>query len=80
MEKIIKTVILFPIKLYQFIVSPFLGCRCRFYPSCSEYAEQSINEYGILKGIYFSIKRLLRCNPLHSGGFDPVPEKKLKVV
>ncbi len=74
----LKTAILLVIKLYRFTVSPFLGCRCRFYPSCSLYAEHAIKEYGILKGIYFSIKRLLRCHPLNSGGFDSVPENKIK--
>lgn len=61
------------IKFYQYLISPFLGQRCRFYPSCSNYSEQAITEHGTIKGLYLSVKRLLRCHPLSDGGFDPVP-------
>lgn len=57
---------------YRYLVSPWLGNRCRFYPSCSLYSWQAINEYGVIKGIYLTIKRLLRCHPWHPGGYDPV--------
>lgn len=71
----LRVIFILLIRIYRFTISPLLGCHCRFYPSCSNYTEQAIKEYGILKGICFSIKRLLRCHPLHSGGFDPVPDK-----
>jgi len=59
------------IKVYQRI-SIFLPASCRFYPSCSEYAYQAIAHYGLLKGGFYSMKRLLRCHPLNPGGYDPV--------
>ncbi|MGD8721226.1 MAG: membrane protein insertion efficiency factor YidD [Desulfobacterales bacterium] len=57
----------------QLIVSPVLGPACRFYPSCSQYANLAIDRYGVVKGSYMAIRRLLRCHPFHPGGFDPVP-------
>lgn len=63
-------------KLYRFLVSPIFGERCRFYPSCSVYAEEAIKNHGLIKGFYLTIKRILCCHPFHSGGFDPVPNKK----
>ena len=67
----------FLIRLYQRFVSPLLGPRCRFYPSCSCYAHTAIERFGVLQGSYLGARRLLRCHPFHPGGFDPVPEKKL---
>jgi putative membrane protein insertion efficiency factor len=61
------------IRAYQFFISPFIGPRCRFYPSCSEYTLEAINRYGLPKGVYLGTRRLLKCHPFHSGGFDPVP-------
>ncbi|CDQ11618.1 putative membrane protein insertion efficiency factor [Acidithiobacillus ferrivorans] len=58
---------------YQYVISPMLGPRCRFYPTCSEYACQAIERYGIAKGSWLGIKRISRCHPWHSGGVDPVP-------
>ena len=66
-----------PIKLYQKTVSPMLGERCRYYPSCSEYAAQSITKFGILRGLVLAGWRLLRCNPWSRGGFDPVESQRL---
>jgi len=63
------------IKIYQYIFSPFLGCRCRFYPSCSQYAIEAVQQLGIFKGIYLSVRRLLKCHPFHTGGYDPIPKK-----
>ena len=60
------------IKLYQFTISPLLGTNCRFVPSCSNYAIQSIEEKGVIKGIYFSLKRVLKCHPFGGSGYDPV--------
>ena len=60
------------IKLYQLTISPLLGTNCRFVPSCSNYAIQSIEEKGVVKGIYFSLKRVLKCHPFGGSGYDPV--------
>jgi len=61
------------IRVYKKWVSPMLGERCRFYPSCSEYAYEAIEKYGLLKGVALGAYRLLRCNPFCKGGYDPVP-------
>jgi len=60
------------IKLYQKLISPLFPPSCRFYPTCSEYAVQSLTKYGVFKGGLKSIWRILRCNPWNKGGFDPV--------
>ncbi|MCX8064140.1 MAG: membrane protein insertion efficiency factor YidD [Candidatus Hydrogenedentes bacterium] len=62
------------IRLYQWAISPFLGENCRFYPSCSSYAIEAFQRYGFVKGFMLSFWRLLRCQPLCKGGYDPVPE------
>tara|TARA_B100000989_G_C19517000_1_gene462175 strand:- start:752 stop:982 length:231 start_codon:yes stop_codon:yes gene_type:complete len=64
------------IKLYQFIISPLLGTNCRFVPSCSNYAIQSIKEKGVVKGISLSIRRVLKCHPFGGSGYDPVNKNK----
>ena len=66
------------IKLYQILISPLLGPNCRFHPTCSHYAIEAIAKHGIVKGGYLSVRRLIKCQPLHEGGLDPVPEKKDK--
>jgi putative membrane protein insertion efficiency factor len=65
------------IKLYQKVVSPFVQPRCRYYPSCSEYAAQAISRYGILRGLVLAAWRLLRCNPWSHGGVDLVEDQRL---
>jgi len=60
------------LRLYQIVISPLLPAACRFYPSCSEYMRQAVARYGVLKGIWMGLRRLARCHPFHSGGFDPV--------
>jgi hypothetical protein len=70
-------VFLVPLRLYQRLVSPLLGNRCKYYPSCSEYAAQAIDRYGILRGLVLAGWRLLRCNPFSHGGFDPVDDQRL---
>lgn len=65
-----KSLILKIIKFYQKFISPFLGKRCRFYPSCSEYSYLTIKKYGIVRGLLLSFKRLLKCYPWHPGGID----------
>jgi putative membrane protein insertion efficiency factor len=66
------------IKLYQFLLSPFLGQNCRFHPTCSQYAVEAINEHGVLKGGYLSMRRIIKCHPFNEGGLDPVPKKQDK--
>ena len=64
----------FLIRLYQWTVSPLLGPRCRFYPSCSQYALVAIERFGVLRGVGLGLWRLARCNPWNHGGYDPVPQ------
>lgn len=61
------------IRLYQLLVSPHLGTRCRFHPSCSQYAYEAYGEHGVLRGSVLTAGRLCRCHPFNAGGFDPVP-------
>lgn len=68
-----RHVVAFLIRLYQRFVSPLLGPRCRFYPSCSNYALQAVQRFGTLHGSWLAVKRLARCHPWHPGGYDPVP-------
>jgi putative membrane protein insertion efficiency factor len=70
-----RVVILF-LTAYQWIVSPFLGDNCRFYPSCSNYAVEAIEIHGIFKGSYLALARISKCHPWHEGGVDPVPSCK----
>ena len=63
----------FLIRTYQICISPLLGKNCRFTPTCSAYALEAIQKYGPGKGLFLSIKRILKCNPFHEGGYDPVP-------
>lgn len=61
------------IKFYQKFISPLKGTSsCRFYPTCSQYAIDAITKYGMIKGSFMSIKRILKCHPFHPGGYDPV--------
>jgi putative membrane protein insertion efficiency factor len=69
-----RRIVIFLIKLYQTVLSPFLGQHCRFYPSCSEYSLEALEKHGVFRGLWLSIKRLSRCHPWHEGGVDPVPE------
>jgi uncharacterized protein len=75
--KALRWLAVLPIRLYQRLLSPLLGERCRYYPSCSEYAAQAISRFGILRGLVLAGWRLLRCNPLSNGGFDPVEDQRL---
>ena len=66
------------IKGYKFLISPLLGNSCRYLPTCSEYSIEALNEFGLVKGIYLSIKRIFSCHPWGKGGFDPI-KKEMKV-
>jgi len=67
-----KSAAIFIIRRYKKYISPFLPQTCRFYPSCSSYSIEAINQYGLLKGMWLSAKRIAKCHPLHPGGYDPV--------
>jgi putative membrane protein insertion efficiency factor len=68
-----KLLFLILIRGYQTLVSPLLGSHCRFYPTCSAYSYEAIAKHGAAKGLYLSVKRLIKCHPFHPGGVDPVP-------
>jgi putative membrane protein insertion efficiency factor len=74
----LKQIFIFPVRLYQWFISPLLGKNCRFDPTCSHYMIQAIEEWGILKGIYLGIKRIGKCHPWGPHGYDPVPKKPAK--
>ncbi len=70
-----KKILIFLIEKYQKHISLFLegkGIKCKFYPSCSEYMKQAIIKYGVIKGFFLGIKRILKCNPFSKGGYDPI--------
>ena len=70
-----KISIILLIKVYQVLISPILMPRCRFHPSCSQYTKLSIKRFGLIRGLGYSLLRILKCQPLCKGGFDPVPNK-----
>ncbi|WPE16418.1 membrane protein insertion efficiency factor YidD [Candidatus Thioglobus autotrophicus] len=70
-----RYLLLIPIKLYQLLISPLLGSNCRFQPTCSQYAYDSVKDHGLIKGFILAVKRIGKCHPWHEGGFDPVPKK-----
>lgn len=72
MRKIISGLI----AVYRYLISPFLGPNCRYTPTCSEYAQTAVMRFGVLKGGWIAIKRILSCHPWGKDGYDPVPEKK----
>lgn len=68
-----KRLAIFLLRGYQYLISPLLGPRCRFHPSCSHYAIEALQQHGLLRGLWLTLRRLLRCHPWHPGGHDPVP-------
>jgi len=70
---IVKAAALFLIRLYQMTLSPLLGTRCRYHPTCSAYTQEALTKYGFFRGAFLGFRRLLRCHPFHEGGIDPVP-------
>ena len=75
MGDIIKKIFVFPIRLYQWFISPLLGPSCRYSPSCSHYMIEAIFEWGIFKGTWLGLKRISRCHPWGGHGEDPVPKR-----
>lgn len=74
-----KKLMLKMIRFYQTKISPNTQPRCKYYPTCSQYALEAIETFGAFKGFFLALWRLLRCNPFSKGGIDPVPEKKVKI-
>jgi putative membrane protein insertion efficiency factor len=70
----VKKPVILLLRGYKLAISPLLGQRCRFYPSCSEYTMQAIDRFGVVRGGWLGAKRIGRCHPLNPGGLDPVPE------
>lgn len=68
-----KPLVIILIKFYQYTLSPLTGRNCRYYPTCSSYALEAVKKYGSLKGSMLAFKRVVRCHPFNSGGYDPVP-------
>ena len=78
LRKLIIAIPLLIIRIYQIFLSPLIGQTCRFHPTCSQYAIGALKEHGLLIGCWLTVKRILKCQPLHPGGLDPVPKKKTK--
>ena len=78
MNKILIFPFILIIKFYQTLISPLLGSNCRFMPTCSEYALESFKSYGLIKGFFLTIKRIGKCHPWGSHGYDPIPTKELE--
>lgn len=78
MSNILQAIFIFPIKVYQKLISPLLGPTCRYDPTCSHYMVGAIKEWGVLKGIFLGLKRIGRCHPWGSMGPDPVPKNPKK--
>jgi putative membrane protein insertion efficiency factor len=72
-----RALVVMPIRLYQRVISPALGPRCKYYPSCSEYAVQAVRSYGVLRGLILAGWRLMRCNPWSTGGVDYVEHQRV---
>jgi putative membrane protein insertion efficiency factor len=70
---LLKAVVLLPLRVYRYAISPLLGRNCRFAPSCSEYAMEAIERHGVARGLRLAMRRISRCHPWHPGGYDPVP-------
>jgi putative membrane protein insertion efficiency factor len=67
-----RQVVLLGLIFYQRVISPLKPATCRFYPTCSEYSIQAVRKYGVVKGLWLTVKRLSKCHPFHPGGYDPL--------
>lgn len=70
---VIKTLLVFLVRIYQWFIRPLIGPRCRFLPTCSEYAIEALHRHGVVRGSWLTTRRLCRCHPYNPGGIDPVP-------
>ena len=75
-NRIFKKLFILPVRFYQLFLSPLIGSNCRFQPTCSAYMIQSIEEWGVLKGLWLGLKRIVKCHPWGPHGHDPVPKKE----
>jgi putative membrane protein insertion efficiency factor len=80
MRTFIRWLFLMPVRFYQLAISPLLGPRCRFQPTCSHYFVQAVEEWGVFKGGWLGLKRILKCHPWGPWGYDPVPRRQGKNV
>jgi len=71
--KALSFIMIIPIKIYQWTLSPLIGRQCRYYPTCSNYAIEAIRKHGPFKGVWLAFKRIVSCNPWGGSGYDPVP-------
>ena len=78
LRSLIIAIPLLIIRIYQIFLSPLIGQTCRFHPTCSYYAISALKQHGLLIGSWLSVKRILKCHPMHPGGLDPVPTKNDK--
>ena len=78
LNKVATFPLLLLIRGYQLIISPLLGSNCRFMPTCSDYAMESLRSHGLIKGIYLTVKRIGKCHPWGGHGYDPIPTKKVE--
>ena len=76
MQKWLNKIVILPIRLYQWAISPLLGPTCRFEPSCSHYTIEAVEEWGVFYGSWLGLKRIFRCHPWGGHGYDPVPKRK----
>ncbi|MFT4679520.1 MAG: putative membrane protein insertion efficiency factor [Flavobacteriales bacterium] len=77
-KSVLKKIAIFPVRIYQWIISPLLGQNCRHEPTCSNYTIEAIQEWGVIKGVWLGIKRISKCHPWGTTGYDPVPTNKNK--
>ncbi|WP_090937832.1 membrane protein insertion efficiency factor YidD [Nonomuraea jiangxiensis] len=75
---LVAQALIIPIRFYRAFISPMLGPRCRFYPSCSAYGLEAIAVHGALRGTWLTVRRIGRCHPFHPGGIDPVPPRPVR--
>ncbi|MBA2648424.1 MAG: membrane protein insertion efficiency factor YidD [Legionella sp.] len=71
-NQILRKIVCIPIQLYQYLISPMMKPSCRYYPSCSVYANSAIKHHGIINGLWMALKRVARCHPWSPGGYDPI--------
>ena len=74
----LRNILIYLVNIYQYIISPFFPNNCRYFPSCSEYSINALKKFGIFKGSYLTIIRILKCNPIFDSKFDPIPDKRNK--